>query len=201
MGVSTQGGVMGPLKISEYQKSIKFEFVRAQMAQEQFMKLAGYKYSQLSQNQNHKAPTIIKLQYFDTYARWCGHVYEVIKALAIIDQSLSVDEESNASEFDSIIQKEVEKLIATAVAKPGIIHPSLKSSFSSDLRKVRNKCSFHCTNKRVKTDILSAFMKQHHQEIYFVYNLLATKSELLGVESINDFGAIEEFYSINWSDE
>ncbi|MDO6505429.1 hypothetical protein Q4506_01215 [Colwellia sp. 4_MG-2023] len=192
---------MGPLKISEYKKSIKFEFVRAQMAQKKFMKLVEYKYSQLSQNQNHKASTIIKLQYFDTYALWCGHVYEVIKALAIIDQSLSIEEDSNASDFDSILQEEVEKLIATAVSKPGIIHPSLKPSFSSDLRTVRNKCSFHCTNKRVKTDILSKFMKQHHQEIYFVYDLLAKKNELFGIESLNDFGAIEEFYSINLSDE
>jgi len=188
---------MGPPKISEYKKSIKFEFLRAQMTKTEFMNLAHYKYSQLSKNPNFKAPTDIKVQYFDAYARWCGHVYEVIKAQAIIDQSISIEENSGAASFDDILQKEVEKLIENSVQQPGIIHPSLKSNFSSDLRKVRNKCSFHCTNNRVKTDILSDFMKTHHQEIYYVFNLLATRPELLGVENINDFGAIETFYDID----
>jgi hypothetical protein len=190
---------MGPPKISEYKKSIKFEFLRAQMTQKEFINLANYKYSQLSKNPNFKAPTIIKLQYFDAYARWCGHVYEVIKAQAIIDQSISIEEESKASSFDDVLQHEIEKLIATAAQQPGVIHPSLKSSFSSDLRKVRNKCSFHCTNSRVKTDILSDFMKTHHQEIYFVFHLLTTKPELLGVEHLNDLGAIETFYDIDFT--
>ena len=167
------------------------------MAKKEFMELAKYKYSQLSKNPNFEAPTVIKLQYFDTYARWCGHVYEVLKAQVIIDHNISIMEDSKASLFDSVLQSEVEKLVATAIPQPGVIHPSLKPGFSSDLRKVRNKCSFHCTNNRVKTEILSDFMREHHQEIYFVFHLLATKPDLLGVESLNDFGAIDTFYGIH----
>lgn len=188
---------MGPQKISEYRKSIKFEFIRAQMAFEEFFSLAKDKYSRLSTPAPSNVSTITKLKYFDAYARWCGHVYEVIKAQAIISQSIPVDEDSYAASFDAELQKEVEKLVSTAVEQPGVIHPSLKPDFSADLRKARNKCSFHCTNSRVKTNILLSFMKMHHQEMFFVFHQLATKPELLGVESISDFGAIEEFYEFD----
>ncbi|MGR4992230.1 hypothetical protein ACPV3U_21925 [Vibrio rotiferianus] len=188
---------MGPGKILEYQKSIKFEFIRAQIAREEFFALSKEKYGRLSASLPVNC-TITKLKYFDAYARWCGHIYEVIKAQAIINERIPVDADSYASEFDIELQKEVEQLVSSAVIQSGVIHPELKPSFSSDLRKVRNKCSFHCTNSRVKTDILLQFMKYHHQEIYYVFFQLATKPELLGVENVNDFGAIEEFYEFNY---
>ncbi|GGP71712.1 hypothetical protein [Shewanella saliphila] len=125
-------------------------------------------------------------------------MYEVIKAQAIINESIPVYADSNAPTFDVELQKEVKTLISTAVEQPGVIHPSLKPDFSADLRKVRNKCSFHCTNNRVKTNLLKDFMKEHHQEIYFIFQQMAVKSELLGLESLNDFGAIEEFYDFNY---
>ncbi|MCL1124814.1 hypothetical protein [Shewanella surugensis] len=191
---------MGPQKILEYQKSIKFEFIRAQMAFTEFFDFAKTKYSQLTVSGNTNGiDTITKLKYFDAYARWCGHVYEVIKAQAIIDQTIPVDENSQVSIIDKELQKVVEELVSSAVEKPGVTPPSLNPDFSADLRKARNKCSFHCTNNRVKTNILLNFMKNHHREIYFIYYQLATKPELLGVQNLTDFGAIEDFYCFNYS--
>ena len=190
---------MGPDKIADYQRSIKFEFIRAQMAFSEFFYLSSKKYSQLTSTLVSSVDVQTKLKYFDTYARWCGHVYEVIKARAIINHSVPVYEDSKAASFDVELQKEVDSLVAMAERIPGVVYPSLSANFSSDLRKVRNKCSFHCTNDRVKINILLDFMKEHHQEIFFVFKQMNEDPEMLGVEELNDFGALGDFYDFNYS--
>ena len=145
---------MDSSKITEYRKSIKFELVRAQLAFEEFFGYAGGFITDKFDDTN----VLAKIKIFDAYARWVGHLYESMLALVKIEDQNSVSERSKSDVTDPAIQFETQKSLNrfNALVQSGKINPdghvslTLDAQFASDLRKVRNKCSFHCTNNRVR---------------------------------------------------
>lgn len=185
-------------KVSEYRKSIRFELIRANFAFDEFILLAGKFINAELDSSN----TLAKIKIFDAYARWCGHLYESLLALVIIEEQNQISEDSKSDVIDIEIQREAEKSLnrynvlirAGKFSEAGNITPVLHPSFSSDLRKVRNKCSFHCTNNRVKSDILQEFLNKHHQIAFNLFSEFYGKFGSLNTECNNDLGAINQFF-------
>jgi hypothetical protein len=185
-------------KVSEYRKSIRFELIRANFAFDEFISFAAGFITEKFDDAN----ILAKIKIFDAYARWCGHLYESLLALVIIDEQNQVSESSTSDITDKEIQREAEKSLnrynvlvkAGKFSEAGHITPVLDASFSSDLRKVRNKCSFHCTNNRIKSDILQEFLNKHHQMAFCLFTEYYGKFGHLNSECNNDLGAINQFF-------
>jgi len=194
------GGIVSPEKINEYRKSIKFELIRANIAFSEFYNIAGNRITDDSVNEN----LLVKLKHFDSYARWCGHLYESLLALVIIETQNSIDDNSSTSNIDKEIQFEAKRALNrfNALVKAGKIDPdgtkvpTLHNEFSYDLRRVRNKCAFHCTNTRVKIDLLQNFLEKHHQIAYRLYTDFYNIHGKLTNECDEDFGLISEFFKV-----
>ncbi|KZZ41347.1 hypothetical protein A3759_15905 [Thalassolituus sp. HI0120] len=185
-------------KINEYRKSIKFELIRAKLASDEFFGYAGGFITEKFDDSD----VLAKIKRFDAYARWVGHLYESLLALVKIEDQNYVSENSRWDVTDAEIQLEAKKSLnrfntlvkSGEIDSNGYVSLSLEPDFSSDLRKARNKCSFHCTDSRVQSDILQDFMNKHHHMAYWLY------SEMLNLhgkidESSQDLGAIDQFFA------
>lgn len=186
-------------KVSEYRKSIKFELVRAKLAFDEFFGYAGGFITEKFDDSN----VLAKIKIFDAYARWVGHLYESLLALVKIEDQNSVSEDSKWNVTDPEIQFEAKKSLNrfNALVKSGQIDPnghvplSLDTDFASDLRQARNKCSFHCTDNRVQSDILQDFMNKHHHMAYWLYSELLSLHGKIDTECNQDLGAINQFFT------
>lgn len=192
---------MDSSKITEYRKSIKFEIVRAQLAFEEFFGYADGFITDKFDDTN----VLAKIKIFDAYARWVGHLYESMLALVKIEDQNSVSESSKSDVTDPEIQFETQKSLNrfNALVQSGQIHPdghvllTLDAQFASDLRRARNKCSFHCTNNRVQSEILQDFMSKHHHMAYWLYSEMLNLHGKIDSECNKDLGAINQFFSVS----
>lgn len=190
---------MNSSKVTDYRKSIKFELIRAQLAFNEFFDHAGGFIRERFDDTN----VLAKIKIFDAYARWVGHLYESLLALVKIEEQNSVSEDSKSGITDPEIQFEAQKSLNrfNTRVQLGKINPDghvsliLDSEFSSDLRKARNKCSFHCTNNRVQSDILQDFMSRHHHMAYRLYLEMLKFHGKIDSECDTDLGAINQFFS------
>ena len=190
---------MKPVKINEYRKSIKFELVRAKLAFDEFFEYAGGFIIDNFDDTN----VFAKIKLFDAYARWVGHLYESMLALVIIEDQNLVGEYSRSNVTDPAIQFEAQKslklfntLVESGEIKlAGRIQINLDSNFASDLRVARNKCSFHCTNNRIQSDILQDFMDKHHHMAFWLYTEILNLHGKIDSECDKDLGAINQFFS------
>lgn len=190
---------MKPVKLNDYRKSIKFELVRAKLAFDEFFEYAGGFITEKFDDTN----VLAKIKIFDSYARWVGHLYESMLALVIIEDQNSVDEDSRSYVTDLAIQFEAKRSLNrfnTLVEYGEInldrrIQINLDSNFSSDLRIARNKCSFHCTNNRIQSDILQNFMEKHHHMAFWLYTEILSLHGKIDSECDKDLGAINQFFS------
>lgn len=192
---------MDSSKVNEYRKSIKFELVRARLAFEEFFGYAGGFITEKFDDSN----VLAKIKVFDAYARWVGHLYESLLALVKIEGQNSVSENSRWDVTDPEIQFEAQKSLNrfNALVQSGKIDPnghvslSLDPDFASDLRKARNKCSFHCTDNRVQSDILQDFMNKHHHMAYWVYSEMINLHGKIDTQCNQDLGAINQFFTVS----
>lgn len=190
---------MNSIKIAEYRKSIKFELVRAQLAFDEFFGYAGGFITEKFDDTN----VLAKIKIFDAYARWVGHLYESLLALVKIEKQNSVSEGSKSDVTDLAIQFEAQMSFNrfNALVQSGKVNPDghvsliIDSAFSSDLRNARNKCSFHCTNNRIQSDILQDFMSKHHHMAYWLYSEMLGLHGKIDSECDKDLGAINQFFS------
>lgn len=177
-----------------YRKSITFEFARAEIAFDEYFSLV----SELMRRQNLNVKVSEKIKLFDSYARWCGHVYECMLTLVKIEEQNAITEESKYPETDKEIQWEAEKSIRrySALDREGTITPVLNEDFAESLRIVRNKCSFHCTHSRVKTSFLKNFHEKHHHMTYWLFKEFSSMHiDMLNTDNL-DLGEINNFYEI-----
>ena len=164
---------MEPVKLNEYRKSIKFELIRAKLAFDEFFEYAGGFITEKFDDTN----VLTKIKIFDAYARWVGHLYESMLALVIIEDQNSVDEDSRYGITDPAIQFEAQRSLNRfntlvehgEINIDGRIQINLENNFASDLRVARNKCSFHCSNNRIQSDILQDFLDKHHHMAFWLY--------------------------------
>jgi hypothetical protein len=190
---------MSPEKVLNYRKSIRYELIRAKIAFEEFFQLS----IDLVTGNIPEDNIVAKIKGFDAYSRWVGHLYESLLALVIIEDQNSVTENSSSDVIDKEIQWEAQKAINRIDAlfksgkldKNGYVKPDLFDDFSNALRKVRNKCSFHCTSNRVQSDILQEFMNKHHHMAFRLYEDFYADYGKLNSEFSKDLGAINEFFN------
>ena len=180
-----------------YRKSIKFELIRAKIAFDEYYSLV----SVLTGRKFTDVTIMERVRLYDTYARWCGHLYESLLALVKIEELNDVNESSKSPATDTEIQWEAKKSInrfnssveAGRINADGIISPSLEDDFSKSLRIVRNRCSFHCTHNRVHEDYLKSFHERHHHMAYWIFREFSGLHA--DIESIDDadLGEINNF--------
>lgn len=188
-------------KVREYRKSIKFELIRAKLAFDEFFGYAGGFITETFDDSN----VLAKIKIFDAYARWVGHLYESLLALVKIEDQNSVSENSKCNVTDPEIQFEAQKSLNrfNALVKSGKIDSSghvslsLDVNFASDLRLVRNKCSFHCTDNRVQSDILQDFMNKHHHMAYWLYSEMLNIHGKIDTECNQDLSSINQFFNVS----
>lgn len=192
---------MDSSKVTEYRKSIKFELVRARLAFDEFFGYAGG----FITDQFDDSDVLSKIKIFDAYARWVGHLYESLLALVKIEDQNSVSEDSRWDITDPEIQFEAQKslnrfntLVQSRKIDPNAhVSLSLDADFASDLRKARNKCSFHCTDNRVQSDILQDFMNKHHHMAHWLYSEMFNLHGKVDTECNQDLGAINQFFTVS----
>jgi hypothetical protein len=178
----------------DYKQSIKFEMLRAEFAFSEFYRVSSARLANPEWQPDEK----IKLHHFDAYARWCGHMYEAFKAFLIINPEVAVGVNTrDVSKFDAEMQKETTNIISSMDFNEGEIQPVLEASFSTALRQIRNKCSFHCTTERSEASLLQNFLNQHHNVLLVIYMKFRNTPEYIGLEGIDTFGEIEKFFDIS----
>lgn len=190
---------MEPVKLNEYRKSIKFELIRAKLAFDEFFEYAGGFITEKFDDTN----VLTKIKIFDAYARWVGHLYESMLALVIIEDQNSVDEDSRYGITDPAIQFEAQRSLNRfntlvehgEINIDGRIQINLENNFASDLRVARNKCSFHCSNNRIQSDILQDFLDKHHHMAFWLYTEILSLHGKIDSECDKDLGAINQFFS------
>ena len=178
----------------DYKQSIKFEILRAEFVFSEFYRVSSVRLANPEWQPDEK----IKLHHFDAYARWCGHMYEAFKAFLIINPEVEVGVNTrDVSKIDAEMQKETTNIISSIDFNEGEIQPVLEASFSTSLRQIRNKCSFHCTTERSAVSLLQNFLNQHHNVLLVIYMKFRNTPEYIGLEGIDTFGEIEKFFDIS----
>ncbi|BDQ68427.1 MULTISPECIES: hypothetical protein [Shewanella] len=176
---------------SQVEKNISYELFRAKAAFEVVRGLAEIKCA----NPDFKFHIEYSLRFFDAYSRWCGHIYETLKALVCNDPSYgNLDK---YQKVDKAIQKFSRFIIDNIPEQEGHIPCSLKKGFSRDLRIVRNRCSFHCEISRIETELLNEFKDNHHTTIGNIFIYLCKSSLVKPLDSFDDLGHIEKFFNIS----
>lgn len=191
---------MSPSKREVLYKSIRFEIIRAKLAFDNFFKIAGTIITETIPEDNPH----IQILAFDSYSRWCGHLYECLLALQIVSNESSINEKSFGAEIDKHIQFEAEKAINRRLSllrsgKDEFSHFTdleLSTTFAKDLRTVRNKCSFHCSLNRVTSSLLQNFINNHHEVAYALYEDTYGWFGGLETEAKMDIGEITNFFKI-----
>lgn len=176
---------------SQLEKNISYEFFRARAAFAVVWELANRKCA----NPDFKFDIEDSLRYFDAYSRWCGHIYESLKALVGNDPSYG--ELKDYRQFDKAIQKFTGLIINNIPHQEGRIPCSLDKNFAKQLRIVRNKCSFHCEMNRIETELMNNFKDKHHITLINIYYYLSESSFVKPLSSFNDLGHIENFFNIS----
>ena len=191
---------MSPSKREALYKSIRFEIIRAKIAFDNFFKIAGTIITErISDNDPH-----IQILAFDSYSRWCGHLYESLLALQIASKESSINEKPLSDEIDKHIQFEAEKAInrRLSLLRSGkdeylhFINIELHEAFAKDLRTVRNKCSFHCSLNRVTSSLLQNFINNHHEIAYALYEDTYGWFGGLDNKENMDIGEITNFFKL-----
>lgn len=200
-GVSDSEGIMDIGKVTEYRKSIKFELIRSKLALDEYIELTTAFFT----GQVNETNTLAQIRAFDAYSRWLGHLYESLLALVIIDKKYNASESSKYDVTDPLIQRVAKESLArfkTSIEngildKHGFVSLNLENEFASDLRIIRNKCSFHCSNNRVKSNMLQEFINKHHHMAFYLYAELYYMHGELDSECRDDLGAISQFFSVS----
>lgn len=191
---------MSPTKKTTLYKSIRFEIVRAKIAFDTFFKIAG---AIITGSAPEQSPHI-QILAFDSYSRWCGHLYETLLALQIVSDESPVNDKSKGPDIDPYIQCEAQKAInrRLSLLKSGreefshFAQITLNPAFSIDLRTIRNKCSFHCSLNRVSSTILQNFINNHHEIAYALYEDLQGSFGKLEPAFNQDLGEVTKFFQV-----